>query len=54
MVCDKQKRVSMLDISKSHLNMGLGILLWVALLEQGVGLEDIQRSLSHLSHSVIV
>jgi len=34
-----------LEIFKSHLDMVLGSLLWVTLLEQGAGQDDLQRCL---------
>ncbi|PKU33870.1 hypothetical protein llap_15826 [Limosa lapponica baueri] len=43
-----------LETFKTHLDMFLCNLLWVDLLWQGVGLEDLQRSLPTLYHSVIL
>lgn len=42
-----------LEISRSYLAMGLDILLWLALLELGLGLRD-QEHLSSLSHPVVL
>jgi len=43
--------VSSLEISRRHLNVGLGTLLWGSLLEQGLGQMDTEGTAS-LSHAV--
>ena len=40
-----------MEISRSHLNVGLGTLLWGSLLEQGLGQMDTEGTAS-LSHAV--
>ena len=45
--------VSSLEISKSHLDTAPGTLLWVSLLEQGLGHMDPVVS-SNISHAVIL
>ena len=41
------------EISRSHLDVGLGTLLWVSLLERGLGQRDAEDP-AHLNPSVVL